>query len=143
MKTQEQKREKVCVEALNGNETVDLSFSDSEDEEFDEIVPFLGRVDEPSMMVQAEQQVEDSDEGENSALLSPQPSTNKTPVRVTRTGTLLDSTEVFVPETPEQRDTFGTYFLEHNDSQSQRVPDTQISLQHGDNEDSDDAQRFY
>ena len=78
------------------------------------------------MMVQAEQQVEDSDEGENSALLSPQPSTNNTPVRVTRTGTLLDSTEVFVPETPEQRDTFGTYFLEHNDSQSQRVPDTQI-----------------
>ena len=52
------------------------------------------------MMVQAEQQVEDSDEGENSALLSPQPSTNNTPVRVTRTGTLLDSTEVFVPETP-------------------------------------------
>jgi len=66
------------------------------------------------MMVQAEQQVsiEDSDEGENSALLSPQPSTNNTPVRVTRAGTLLDSTEVFVPETPEQRDTFGTYFLD-------------------------------
>jgi len=84
LKTQEQKREKVCVEASNGNETVDLSFSDSEDEEFDEIVPFLGRVDEPSMMVQAEQHFEDSDEGKNSALLSPQPSTNNTPVRVTR-----------------------------------------------------------
>ena len=62
------------------------SFSDSEDKEIDGIIPFLGRVDEPSMVVEPDQRIEHSDEGDNTAFDSPQPSLYNSPVRVTRNG---------------------------------------------------------
>ena len=78
------------------------SFSDSEDEEIDGIIPFLGRVDEPSMVVEPDQRIEHSDEGDNTAFDSLQPSPNNLPVCVTQNGTLLNSIKMFVPGTPEQ-----------------------------------------
>ena len=54
LRAQEDKRENACAGALNANEALELSFSESEGEEFGESVPFLchTRVDEPPMVIE-------------------------------------------------------------------------------------------